>query len=184
MLSPSRRLAALIALALLIIAALGLACSGGSKSGSSPSPTPAGTVAEGGAAGATSELTTEVQAAAVKGTVGGEAKASIQAPGVLAPGLGAWTIDVAYDAAIVSATACEGTETSACNTHLDDHTVRLAGAAAVGLQGDVTLMTLTFQCNAAGTSPLTVNIELLADATIGNPLPIDAPAQDGSVTCS
>ena len=184
MLTPSRRPAALIAAALLVIAVLGLACSGGSKSSSSADKTPVATVVEGEAAGGASELTTEVQAAAVTGTVGGEAKAAIQALGVGAPGLGAWTIEVSFDPAIVSATACEGTESSACNTQLDDHTIRLAGASAVGLQGDVTLMTLTFQCNAAGTSPLDVNIVLLADATIGNPLAIDAPAQDGSVTCS
>jgi len=185
MLRTSRCLPALIAATLLITAVLGLACSDGSKSSApSSSPDANGTEPSGSAAGATSEITTTVQAAAATGTVGGDVEAVVLASAVAAPGLGAWTIEVAYDPAIVSATACEGTEISACNAHLDDRTVRLAGAAAVGLQGDVTLMTLTFTCDAPGTSPLTVDVVLIADATIGNPLPIDATAQDGSVTCS
>jgi hypothetical protein len=181
----SRRLPALLAAALLITAVLGLACSGGSKS-SAPSSSPAanGTEPSGSAAGAASGITTSVQAAAATGTVGGEVEAVVLALGVAAPGLGAWTIDVAYDPAVVSVTGCVGTENSACNPRYEDRTVRLAGAAGTGLQGDVTLMTLTFTCDAAGTSPLTVDVVLIADATIGNPLAIDATTQDGSVTCS
>jgi hypothetical protein len=131
-----------------------------------------------------SQVTTTIQMGAATAQLGAEAKADLKALAVGAPGLGAWTIEVAYDPTVVSVTGCTGTETSACNTHKDDHTIRLAGANGVGLQGDATLMTLTFQCKAAGTSPLKVTVEVFADATIGDPLAINAPTQDGSFTCS
>jgi hypothetical protein len=131
-----------------------------------------------------SQVTTTIQMGSATATVGAEAKAELKALAVGPPGLGAWTIEVAFDPTVVSVSGCTGTESSACNTHKDDHTIRLAGATATGLQGDVTLMTLTFQCNAAGTSPLKVTAEVLADGTIGDPLTINAPTQNGSITCS
>ncbi len=164
MLRTSRRLIllALAGEALLVLAA---GCSGGSRSRQS-------------------QVTTTIRVGAATAHLGAEVKAELKALAAGAPGLGAWTIEVAYDPTVVSVSGCTGTESSACNTHKDDHTIRLAGAAGVGLQGDVTLMTLTFQCNTAGTSPLKVTVEVLADATIGDPLAINAPTQDGSITCS
>jgi hypothetical protein len=174
----------LLALAAAALLVLGAACSGSSKS-SAPATrsTMSGTQAPG-AAGGTSQVTTTIQMGSATATVGAEAKAELKALAVGAPGLGAWTTEVAYDPTVVSVSGCTGTESSACNTHKDDHTIRLAGASGTGLQGDVTLMTLTFQCKAAGTSPLKVTAEVLADGTIGNPLTINAPTQNGSITCS
>ena len=117
--------------------------------------------------------------------VGATAQTTVQALAVPAPGLGAWTFNVTYDPAIMSVADCSGAGTVACNKKFDDHTIRLAGATAEGLTGDVTLATLTFQCKAAGTAQLKLIVDLLADATLGNPLNIPNPTlQDGSITCS
>ena len=180
----SHRLLALVAAVFLITAVLGAACSGASKSSAPAARSTASGTQRAGAAGGQSQIITTIRAGTVEAAVGSEAKAPVQALAVGEPGLGAWTIEVAYDPTVVSVTGCEGTETSACNIHKDDHTVRLAGAAATGLQDDVTLMTLAFQCKAAGTSQLKVSIVLLADATLGNPLAITASAEDGSVACT
>ena len=131
-----------------------------------------------------SRITATIQAGSASAAVGAEAQAPVQALAVAAPGLGAWTINIDYDPAVVSITTCESPPPSACNTHKDDHTVRLAGASAPGEQGDVTLMTMTFLCKAAGTSALKVTVELLADGTIGKPRSITPHAKDGSITCT
>jgi hypothetical protein len=170
--------------ALLVLAVVAAACSGSSKSNAPATRSTTSGTQPAGAAGGISQVTTTIQMGSATAAVGSEAKAELKALAAGPPGLGAWTLEVAYDPTVVSVSGCTGTESSACNTHKDDHTVRFAGATASGLQGDVTLMTLTFQCKTSGTSPLTVNIVLLADATIGNPLAIIAPAQNGSITCS
>ncbi|MGH7484094.1 MAG: hypothetical protein ACREMY_00645, partial [bacterium] len=86
-------------------------------------------------------------------------------------------------------TDCQVPGLPACNTNYKPNMVRLAGASATGLTGDVTLMTLTFECKSAGTSALKVVMDpandLLADATVGSPLIIRNPTlADGSLTCS
>ncbi len=168
---------------MLVLTVAGAACSGGSTSGSPTARSTTSGTQPAGAAGGTSKLTTTIQAGTASAAVGSEARVPVEALAVGPPGLGAWTIDIMYDPSVASVTSCTGTKISACNTHKDDHTVRLAGAS-LGLRGDVTLMTLTFQCKAAGTSPLKVSVVLLTDGTIGNPLPITASAQDGSITCT
>jgi len=171
--------------ALLVLAALAAACSGNSKSNAPVARSTTSGTEPAGAAGGNSQVTATIQMGSATAAVGSKAEAELKALAVGPPGLGAWTIELAYDPTVVSVSGCTGTESSACNTHKDDHTVRLAGATATGLQGDVTLMTLTFQCKTAGTSPLTVNVVLLADATIGNPLAIVlSGGVDGSMTCS
>lgn len=167
---------AIVGAALLL--ALAVACSGSS------SPSARSTVS-----GGRSALTTTLQASAASAAVGATAPVTVQALAVGAPGLGAWTFNVEYDPAIVSVTDCQVPGLPACNTHLNDHTVRLAGASATGLTGDVTLMTLTFQCKSAGTSAVKIVMDpskdLLADATVGDPLIIQSPGlTDGSITCS
>jgi hypothetical protein len=172
-----------MAAAALLVLAVAAACSGSSKSTAPATRSTTSGTQPAGAAG-TSEVTTTLQMGVSIAHLGSEAKAELKALAVGAPGLGAWTVEVTYDPTVVSVSGCTGTESSACNTHKDDHTIRLAGAAGVGLQGDVTLIALTFRCNAAGTSPLKVTAEVLADATVGDPLDISAPRQDGSITCS
>ncbi len=115
--------------------------------------------------------------------VGGEATVTIQASGVAAPGLGAWTIDVAYDASLLTALACIPEQGGVCNPMFDTDVVRITGASAGGVAGDNSLGSITFSCDAAGTSALTVSIVLLVDATIGDPQPIAHSVTNGSVTC-
>ena len=115
--------------------------------------------------------------------VGGEATVTIQANGIAAPGLGAWTIDLTYDAALLTALACIPEHGGVCNPMFDPGVVRVTGASAGGVAGDNTLASITFRCDAAGTSALTANVDLLVDATVGDPQFIDHGVTNGSVTC-
>lgn len=101
-----------------------------------------------------------------------------------APGLGAWTIDVAYDPAVVAAVDCTPRAGGFCNEAFAPDSIRATGAAIDGLEGDSTLATVIFQCRSAGASDLTVHVIDLFDATPGGPQPIDAAAQNGQVTCT
>jgi hypothetical protein len=100
------------------------------------------------------------------------------------PGLGAWTIDVTYDPTVVSAVACIPENGSVCNPAFDDDTVRITGASAGGVVGDATLSALSFNCDVEGTSPLTLDVPLLVDATIGAPQDVTAGTQNGAITCT
>jgi hypothetical protein len=116
-------------------------------------------------------------------SVGGQGSLDLRALNMAPPGLGVWTIDVVYDPAVVSVVSCNAMVGGACNPALDSITIRDTGATASGLIGDTTLASITFHCDQTGVSPLTINIVLLADGTIGNPQPINAAIQNGSVTC-
>lgn len=121
------------------------------------------------------------------GTVGDEVTVELDATDIGAPGLGAWSLDVIYDNSIVSAVSCDADTatgaTNVCNEDYADDTVRAAGAAGVGIEGDTTIMSITFSCDAEGTSPLEIDVEHFADGTIGGPVEIDATISDGSITC-
>jgi hypothetical protein len=132
------------------------------------------------------------QASAASGTIragsdsvaiGTETAIDIDALNMTAPGLGAWSINVVYDPTIVTPVECSGA-TQACNLAFDDTTIRLAGANGGGLEGDNTLATLTFQCDAEGTSPLTLTFDTVADATPAHPADIDVTGVDGSIECA
>ncbi|MCH8007993.1 MAG: excalibur calcium-binding domain-containing protein [Chloroflexi bacterium] len=116
--------------------------------------------------------------------VGELAAVNVDSLNIPEPGLGAWTVDITYDPAVVSASACIPENGSVCNPAFDSQTVRITGASAGGVVGDATLGALSFRCEAEGTSPLTLNVALLVDATIGDPQPIVAGTQSGSITCT
>ncbi len=131
---------------------------------------------------------------AVSGTVGiGSATA---APGdeatvdltadVPSPGLGAWTIDITYDAGAVSVVGCTaGDVNSICNDAFASDTIRVTGASAMGAEGASVLSSITFACGSAeGESALTLSVEVFADATIGDPTDITETASNGSITCA
>ena len=191
---PHRRtdaLRAAVAVAVALLAGVALACGGGDgggePAGGTSVPEAEATALSGadGDGGPPSDATAMIASGAVSGAVGAEVTAAIQALDVTAPGLGAWTLEISYDPNIISAVECVAQPPpAACNPRVDERTVRLAGAAATGLHGNVTLATITFRCEAAGTSPLEVTVELIADATLGDPRPISAAAQDGEVTCA
>ena len=101
-------------------------------------------------------------------------------------GLGAWTIDISFDTDVVSAVDCEEESGSVCNPDFADGTVRVTGASASGLDEESVLASITFACEDEGESDLTMSLEVLADATIGDPQDIsgDASVEDGSITCA
>jgi len=175
-----RAILAFVAFALLLA---GAACSGGGST--SATNHPPGTVAAGGTrAAAGGRITATISIASGSAPVGRTAGVQIAAAGLTAPGLGAWTIVLKYDPAVVSIAKCDtGATFAACNPKAPNNTLRLAGATANGLLDDVTLATITFTCKAAGTSDLTLTAETLADASVGSPRDIDATIRNGTITC-
>ena len=115
--------------------------------------------------------------------VGGEAGLDVNALSVSAPGLGAWSIDIVYDAAVVSVLACAAEQGGVCNPAFASNKVRLVGASAGGLQGTTKLGEITLKCDAEGVSQLTFEINVFADATLGAPEPIAVATQSGQISC-
>ncbi len=110
---------------------------------------------------------------------------TVQATDISAPGLGAWTMDIHYDNSVISATGCTPEQGGVCNPNFEDGVVRLTGATAGGLEGDSTLGTIEFECgDDAGTSELDIQIQVFADATLGDPTDINPTVVDGTFTCS
>ena len=118
--------------------------------------------------------------------VGEKASLSLEALNILPPGLGAWTMNVTYDPTVVACTSPvdwlppEGF----CDPELGGSTLRVVGISSWGLEGDTVLRSMTFRCLGAGSSPIEIDVEVLADATIGNPQNISADVQPGKITCT
>ena len=116
--------------------------------------------------------------------VGEEDTVDVDAVNIGAPGLGAWTIDISYDASVITAVACSPAQGGVCNADFGDDMVRITGATATGLEGDTNLGSITFECgDEAGSSDLTLSLFTFADATIGGPQDIDASTIDGTFAC-
>lgn len=115
---------------------------------------------------------------------GSQATVSLQALDIGAPGLGAWEIGVIYDPSVVSAVSCSPQSGSVCNAAFGSSEVRVVGASGAGRQGDSTLASITFRCDAEGTSPLTLNVVEFANSTIGSPQDISAQINGGSIVCT
>lgn len=133
------------------------------------------------------------QASAASGTVsvdsitvapGEEGSVDVAALGVTSPGLGAWEMDVTYDPTVVSVVSCSPQAGSLCNANFASNKVRIVGASASGLLGNTTLASITFECDTEDSSTLSLDVEVLADATLGEPEPISYSLQNGAVTCS
>lgn len=118
--------------------------------------------------------------------VGESDSVAVGAHDIGAPGLGAWTLDIHYDSSVVTATDCTPEQGGVCNPNFADGVVRLTGATASGLEGDSTLGTIEFECDASGSSDLDLQISSFADATLGAPADIsgDVTVGDGTFTCS
>ena len=115
---------------------------------------------------------------------GADVTVDLTADDVTDPGLGAWTVDIAYDSSVVSVTDCAPQQGGVCNPAFDDELIRVTGASAGGLDGDTVLANITFECgDAEGSSDLTLTVNVFADATIGDPTDIDATISNGSITC-
>jgi len=107
------------------------------------------------------------------------------------PGLGAWTIDVAYDPAKLTPSTCAPAQGGVCNPNYEHNggatdLVRITGASASGLIGSTSLGTITFSAAAgcSGTTPLTATTNVFADATIGAPANITVTITSGAVNCA
>jgi hypothetical protein len=133
------------------------------------------------------------QASAISGSLG--ISSGTAAPGaqtsvdlsanVGTPGLGAWTVDIGYTVGTVSVVSCSPQQGGVCNPNYGPGKVRITGASASGLLGNTTLGTITFMCgSSAGTSALSLSVEVFADATIGAPRDIDETVSQGSVSCA
>lgn len=118
------------------------------------------------------------------GVLGDQVEVDLEAINMHAPGLEAWTIDVTYDNTILSAVGCSPGAGGVCNDSFSPNTVRVTGADAGGIEGDVVLASITFSCDSAGVSALTIIIELLVDATLGDPQPITTAIQNGQIECT
>lgn len=116
---------------------------------------------------------------------GGQVSLDLNSNDVGPPGLGAWSIDISYDPSVVSPVSCSTQHGAVCNTHFTNDTIRVAGATAIGIEGDTKLATLGFQCaDAEGKSAITVSLADFADATLGGPRQISADIDNGEVNCT
>lgn len=140
-----------------------------------PTRTPQLTAAPG------SRVIVRIEPPVASGTV--EGSVDLEMLGLAGAGLGAWTIDVDYDPTIITIECLSDLPTNVCNPAFDENTLRLAGAAASGLAGDVTLATFTFSCVSEGRSEITPRVDILADATPGDPQLIVYEIEEGEVIC-
>ena len=117
--------------------------------------------------------------------VGSTGSVEVRALNLPEPGLGYWTIDVSFDPSIVSIVACrESMANSVCNPAFPEDRVRFTGAAAVGFIGEVGLGVIDLRCIEVGSSPLTIMAAVFADATTGDPHPMDYTTEEGKVSCT
>ncbi len=128
--------------------------------------------------------TPTVKIGSMSTTVGLQSEVELDALGIGAPGLGAWTIDVVYDPEVAAVVSCTAEQGGICNSAYGEDTIRVAGISAYGLEGDATLARITFSCEAVGESELAPVLSVFSDATPGGPLPMAATVANGSVACS
>ena len=95
-------------------------------------------------------------------------------------GAGAWTIDITYDPDIVSVVECAAAGNSVCDADRTPSSLRVVGASATGLVKDTTLAAITFRCEEAGTSPLSLSLEVLGVGIIV----FDVDLLEGAITCA
>lgn len=141
----------------------------------------AGLIAASAAAEGETEATLHIDSATL--AIDGDASVDVEVFGVGDPGLGAWSIDIGFDDTVVAAIGCDPFNGGVCNPAFSVNSARVTGANANGLDGDTLLATLRFRCVDLGTSPLTLMIQVLADATIGDPQELKTVIENGNITC-
>ena len=112
-----------------------------------------------------------------------DAQFTLQATDTGSPGLGAWIVDIDYDPDVVTPSMCTPAQGGVCNVDYAPGTVRVVGASANGLRGVRTLATLRFACDGEDATALALTAVEFADATTGDPQPIDVNVQHGSINC-
>jgi len=109
---------------------------------------------------------------------------ALQVLGVGEPGLGAWTVDIHYDPDALTLQDCDAEFGGVCNPAFSSNSARVAGTSVYGETGDPVLGSLSFVCNQPGQSSIELSIDVLADATLGGPLPINAKIANVTATCT
>lgn len=115
--------------------------------------------------------------------VGHQVTVHLQAREIGPPGLGAWTIDITYDPAVVAVAGCTSEHGGICNTAFGPNVVRVVGTEILGLEGDFTLANITFACEHVGTAGLSLGLSVFADATLATPQTIPADIVNGAASC-
>jgi uncharacterized repeat protein (TIGR01451 family) len=110
------------------------------------------------------------------GSVGQDVQAALS--GVT---LGNWTINATYDPAVLQVTGCQPQNGSACDTAFAANTVRITGTSAGGLNGTVTLASITFTAIGQGGASSAITPTVV---TFTNPSanPITTSTQNGQVS--
>jgi hypothetical protein len=96
-----------------------------------------------------------------------------------APGIGAFTVDVAYDDEKLTFVSCTGHASGLCNKTADGN-VRFTGASATGISGALELGSITFTAGSTtGTAALDTTIDTLTDP---DGVDLTVTAGDGTIT--
>jgi hypothetical protein len=120
-------------------------------------------------------------------TIGSTGQGSVQllAQNLVAPGLGAWEVNVTYNPDIVTLQSCTPRAGAICNAVFAPNIARSVGATAAGLTGSsLTLATLAFSCDQVGQTELTLQVDVLVNATPSSPQPIAHKVVHGMITCT
>lgn len=94
----------------------------------------------------------------------------------------AWTIEITYDAEVISVTDCLPRKGGVCREDLGGvGRLQVTGASAAGLTRDTVLATITVQCDEVGNSPLALSF-IAFDSGLGSGTQA-VQIEEGAVTC-
>ncbi|MCH8949168.1 MAG: hypothetical protein IIB87_02180 [Chloroflexi bacterium] len=94
----------------------------------------------------------------------------------------AWTIEITYDAEVISVVDCLPRKGGVCREDLGVGRLQVTGASAAGLTRDTVLGSITVQCEKVGNSPLALSV--VAYRSRPNMPKQAAQIEDGAVTCA
>jgi hypothetical protein len=94
--------------------------------------------------------------------------------------VGAWQLDILYDSKVVSLVQCIALADSVCHPDPSRNSFRVAGASARGITVNRTLATISFRCESAASSPLTIHVSILPGIPESFPV---VESRDGAVSC-
>ena len=94
----------------------------------------------------------------------------------------AWTIEITYDAEVISVVDCLPRKGGVCREDLGVGRLQVTGASATGLTRDTVLASITVQCEKLGNSPLALSV--VAFSTGLNMPGEEVQIEDGAVTCA
>ena len=116
--------------------------------------------------------------------VGEDVTVALEAVDIPAEGaLGVWTVDVTYDASVVSLVECNAQLGGVCNPAHGENTLRVTGASAGGLSGTATLAEIAFVCSRAGATDLAVRLSIGGSFPVGD-VPSFPDPVSGTITCT